>query len=201
LVQDVYADSFYDARDQAAVEAWIVAQLNRARRAIIASHRTSGATVEVPIAPRLGCHHRVGIAIPGLSAEGKVRHVLHRMDIERGRATTEVEVAILRGGGGAEDALTAPAAPSAAAIRSALPSGGSGGLDTHVGGVLGAPAYDEGWNGVTVNASNPYPGAAVYPVRCRIDVPAIELPSGTEPDVTQSAGYSVAARDDTWVIS
>ena len=88
--------------------------LDQARVKILASHRGADVSNAVPCDPRIDLDKRIRILDDDMDAAGKVRRVVHVMDMETGSATTEFSIAIFGAGGAGlitPDTLSAPAAP------------------------------------------------------------------------------------------
>lgn len=157
-------DGAEDGRD--AATAAIETLIARARRTILASHRANTVTCQVLIAPYVERHHTVEIDHPAVQARGKVRHLVHTLDIDEGTALTEITLALSRGGaGGAGSPMTAPAPPA-----TYEPPGPPGSalikrhrtLPSRFGGEPASPPYDDAWEGYTGNVLSVLPGAVVY---------------------------------------
>lgn len=162
-----FVDRVDGAEDgRAAATAAIETLLARARRTILASHRANTVTCQVLIAPYVERHHTVEIDHPAVQARGKVRHLVHTLDIDEGTALTEITLALSRGGAGdAGSPMTAPSPPA-----TYEPPGPPGSalikrhrtLPSRFGGEPSSPPYDDAWEGYTGNVLSLLPGAVVY---------------------------------------
>ncbi len=103
------------------------------------SMRQNFVTVTIPIEPTLDLSETVRIQTADITAQGKVERITHNMPM--GAHTTQVVIAITRGGGGVSDALTAPARPDTSPGYSRPPQTTAYGV--YVGGCSDAPDYDE----------------------------------------------------------
>ncbi|MCU0936800.1 MAG: hypothetical protein MUF66_12245 [Gammaproteobacteria bacterium] len=196
-------DYAVDQAERSRANALIETALAVQRARILAAHRKNYVEASVALTPCIDRHHTVRIATTYLTATGKVHTVEDRLDLDKGEATTTVRLAVSRGGAGHGDAaLTAPSPPSAPAP--AAPTGGGGfntDGDTYLGGIVGAPAYDEDWAGFTGNYAIPEPGAELYPRRLTIDFPEVDTTLRDEHQGSVSADYSIAIPDDELTLS
>jgi len=196
-------DYAVDQAERSRADDLIEAALAVQRTRILAAHRKNYVEAAVPLNPCIDRHHTARIATTYLTATGKVHSVEDRLDLERGEATTTIRIAVSRGGAGHGDAtLAAPSPPAAPAP--ADPSGGGGfntDGDTYLGGIVGAPAYDEDWAGFTGNYAPLEPGAEVYPRRLTIDFPEVDAALRDEHQGSVSASYSISIPDDELTLS
>lgn len=119
--------------DHAAAVAGMECLLAVARVKIAAAHRRNSVNVSIPADPHVDLWNVVSVAAAGVSAAGKVRHVVHRLDSASGEATTELTLAISSCAGPAfEHPVTAPT----------IPDGTSAGVGNPV------SAVDIAWNGL-----------------------------------------------------
>lgn len=191
-------DYAVDQAERSRADDLIEAALAVQRTRILGANRKNYVEAAIPLSPCIDRHHTVRIATTYLIATGKVHTVQDRMNLETGEASTTVRIAVSRGGAGHGDAaLAAPSPPSAPAP--AAPTGGGGfntDGDTYIGGIIGAPAYDEDWAGFTGNYAIPEPGSEVYPRRLTIDFPEVDTTLRDEHQGNVSASYSISIPDD-----
>jgi hypothetical protein len=196
-------DYVIEQSERSRANALIAAALAVQSTRILASHRRNYVEASIALHPWVDRHHTVRIATTYLTATGKVHTVQDRLDLGSGEATTTVRIAVSRGGtGNGAAALAAPTPP--AAPSPAAPSGGAGfntDGDTYLGGIVGAPAYDEDWAGFTGNYAIPEPGSEVYPRRLTIDFPEVVTALRDEHQASVSADYSIAIPDDELTLS
>ena len=163
---DWIADDYDDPARVDAIETLIA----RARRRILASLRATRVYGEVPIEPGVERHHVARIQALGIDATGKVARVRHTLDIDAGRATTGVEVALFVAdpAGVTDDLVSAPARPD---TLSPGPADTVIGLPTHLGGLADSPPEDPNWDGYIGNSTTFWPGAPVYDERFVVKTP------------------------------
>lgn len=82
------------ATDRAAATATLEAIVAQAKVTIIGSHRQSSVHFATPLDPRADLDKTVRVVSGGVTAQGKVRAVTHRMDVGSGEAISEIEVAV-----------------------------------------------------------------------------------------------------------
>lgn len=147
------------------------AAMNVALRAgqteIIAAHRETTLTWQVPASLALGIDltHTLELNDQGAHAIGKCRRIVDSFDLASGEAITTISIAVMRGGG-ISDPLTLPPRLGSA------PGGGSTGgdapaniLPTQLGGRIASPPYDDALEGFAGNYSSTTAGAEMYPRR------------------------------------
>ena len=163
---DWIADDYDDPARVDAIETLIA----RARRKILASLRATRVYGEVPIEPGVERHHVARIQALGIDATGKVARVQHTLDIDAGRATTGVEVALFVAdpAGVTDDLVSAPARPD---TLSPGPAVTVIGLPTHLGGLADSPPEDPDWDGYIGNSTTFWSGAPVYDERFVVKTP------------------------------
>ncbi|TLX54880.1 hypothetical protein DN824_20485 [Stutzerimonas nosocomialis] len=170
-----------DVTDESRRQASGQVALHAARTAIIAAHRETTLSWDVPTPLAMGIDlvHTLEIADQGARAIGKCRRVVHSLDLLSGEAITTLSIASMQGGG-SSDALTLPARPD-----TSLPTltGGRTGLPTQLGGRLNdpetglpIPPYDDTRPGFSGNydlkddlTAEDFPRRFKVPVR---DIPA-----------------------------
>lgn len=98
--------------DHAAAVAAMECLLAVARTKIAAAHRRNSVALSVPANAYLDLWNVVSVDASGVTAEGKVRRVTHRLDTESGEAVTDVTIAVSFCAGPAfTHAITAPDIP------------------------------------------------------------------------------------------
>lgn len=149
--QDATSDPTYG---RAGLDTALRCGLAMAARILADSHRQNEVTCNVPLNPFLSRADTIRLNLTSREAVGKVRRLVHDLDIEGGRATTTVTLALSRAH------LTRPAASSAHTPPSypAIPAPSQAVLDAHylqlgnyIGGKVGAPAFDPDWSGWIIN--------------------------------------------------
>lgn len=102
--------------DRAAAEAAMETLIAIARVKIHAAHRLNSVHAAIPCLPVLDLTHTVSLVAQGVTAKGKVRRLVHRLDVDAGSATTDFDLAICSAAGvgitHADDAVVAPAGTS-----------------------------------------------------------------------------------------
>jgi hypothetical protein len=107
-------------------------------------------------------------------AQGKVKHIIHECDFNRGACQTTVTMAISRtdnGGQIIENALIPPSKINHIESNDSIKREY---LSTHLGGNTNSLEYNETWDGYTGNQQL-QPGAPIYPERFAISTHAIEV--------------------------
>jgi hypothetical protein len=148
---DYSPDASTDDRDTA-----ISIFLDTLKVEVDASHRSGRARGRTWLTPELDRTKRVRIESPRGEAEGKVFSYQHSWDMNRGRFTTDFEIAVSRHGG---VGITPPAdTPSEAPAAPAVPEVSTAVLDTlydvpglYIGALASSPEEDENWTGWIVN--------------------------------------------------
>lgn len=192
---DYYLDRHNDV-GRAGVDDAIAALIARARVTILASHRAHSVRCQIPLAPNLGRTDRVRLQTATLTAEGKVRQVIHTLDLGSGQALTELQLAVSQGGGSTDDAVVAPAPPATTGAAETPPRIT---LTSRYGQTAGAAAYNPAWTGFTGNRVPPESlDAPTYPERFRISMPEITR-DPVQADTT--AAYAVAIPEDPMTLT
>lgn len=158
-------DSGYsDLEDSARRAAALTVALRAGQTQIIAAHRETTLTWQVPTSLALGVDliHTLELADQGARAVGKCRRVMDTFDLGAGQAITTLSIAVMRGGG-ASDPLTLPDRIGAQPLPP--PSGSTTTLPTQLGGRLSSPEYDEELPGFAGNYSSTTAGLPVFPRR------------------------------------
>lgn len=110
--------------DRAAASAAMEVLVAIARVKIHAAHRATSVRAAIPCLPVLDLPHTVSIAAQGVTAKGKIRRLVHRLDVDAGSAISEFELAICSAAGvgitHADDPINAPAGTTP--TQSALPA-------------------------------------------------------------------------------
>jgi hypothetical protein len=206
-VSDANGDWYRDRTDgesggRAEADALLEASIARARTDILSAHRTSRASWDALLHPGVDLVHTARIETDTVTAQGKVRRVVHTMRLDTGEATTSVEIAISRvtGLGLSSDPIAAPSAPDVAAeLTRTDPLIRYG--DTHIGGVTGCAPDDDGWVGYVGNQEPVDPGAEQYTERFVLDVPEIESAAVDPLEVETASTVDVAIPVDTLEIA
>lgn len=160
-----------DIDDNVRRDAALTVALHAAQSQIVAAHRETTLTWQVPTSLALGIDliHTIELNDQGAHAIGKCRRIVDSFDLTSGQAITTISIAVMRGGG-ASDPLTLPE-------RIGSDSGPVGNstevLPTQLGGRLDSPAYDEELDGFAGNYSSVTPGLEQFPRR--IDTIADEI--------------------------
>lgn len=205
--------------------------LDRARTQILASHRENSVGFATPLHPALERHDTVSVSQQRVAATGKVRHLLHQLDIEAGSATTQVSLALSRVDAQAAQTDTPRIPPQRPdtlgepGIRTQIV------LPSRYGGLASSAPFDEDWVGYTGNRMIVPPGSVVYdqrtedveegeepatapggvltvepgteeyPQRFSIDTPEIPADLRDAREVEMPGEYTVAIPDDPLTLS
>lgn len=99
-----------DVRDEPRRQAQLLTLLNQAGATIVAAHRGTQLSWDVPASwvTGLDLRHTVHLDDQGARAKGKVARLQHRLSLETGVALTTVTIAVMRGGGAVSDPLVPP---------------------------------------------------------------------------------------------
>jgi hypothetical protein len=196
---DPNGDEVYDQGDDARFALWMQTVIAQARTQILSAHRQTTVQIDVPIAPDIGCHHRVPIDIPAITSTGKLIQCVHTIDVDAGRAVTTLKQAISEGGG-ADGNLSVPDSPDSAAIGTLSAPSQRVDLGTHIGGQQSSPLYDDSWDGYIGNATYPYPGSQIYDVAFKIKAPELDNGLQDSADISESPSYQIGVPDDQMII-
>jgi hypothetical protein len=190
-----------DLSDDARRASFLRCLLNQGRTTLLGSHRGATVTWQTPTDLALTVDLAHTLALNDTArATGKCRRIQHSLDLTAGRAVTTLSVALMRGGG-IDDPLTLPAAPS----TSLPPIQTSGGfLATQLGGRLNhpitgvaVPPYDDERLGFAGNwSANDDPVAENFPRRFKVR--SVEIPAEYRDElaVDATAVYRVAIPND-----
>lgn len=202
---NVLGDYTEDQLDRVASDNVIETMMQLASTKIKATHRRSYLKAKVLIDPGLELSDSARINTANVDGTAKVFRMIHEMNINSGSATTEVTVAISRGGG-LDTLIDAPLPPDTAPIHA--PPVATTVLPTRIGNDDTVAVYDADWVGFTGNFTVPKgtPTAEqVYAWRMRVVTPAIEAVSRDELIAIQidplETEYSVLCPQDTLTIS
>lgn len=200
-----YLDYMPDAEtDRTAASAVMQALIARAQSRIRATHRLNSARFVVPLDPTLDLTHTVLLDTTNVTAKGKVRKVVFRMDMDSGKAVSEIDVAISSTAGdeGTDAAASAPDYPDPWTATIAEPTVN---LATHVGNDgADTPAIDDTMTGYFTNVGGTISRAAdgvKYPIQFTIDAPEIPTVDREHTTVTATAAYSTKIPNDTFTVS
>lgn len=225
---DANGDYVLDAGDRDEFDDAIEAAMARAATAIKAAHRRNLVTWLAPLNPAMELYHTARIECDRVTAQGKVSHLVHTVDIDSGAATTEIQIAVSRSGASSpqNQSLTAPAQPDSLIELETLPEDPF--LTTQLGGLLASPAYDEevdGYSGnhqqaptlttvfegldpktgnkldaETADANMVEPGSITYPTRFQITMPEIETALRDAIEVSAARTYTITVPNETFTI-
>lgn len=139
--------------DRGSFNSAIVCAVNKAKTAILKSHRDTTISFQRPITPTMELQHTVQLTGKWMRGKGKCKRIEHHMCVSDsdsgvgGEAYTAVDLAQYRGVGSvAETAITAPIKPADTVTFFE----GSVGLETHLGEDPSGPG-SELWNGYVGN--------------------------------------------------
>lgn len=178
------------------------AAMNVALRAgqteIIAAHRETTLTWQVPASLALGIDltHTLELNDQGAHAIGKCRRIMDSFDLASGEAITTISIAVMRGGG-VSDPMTLPPR-----LGAAPGGGGPGGevpaniLPTQLGGRIGSPVYDEELDGFAGNYSSVTPGLELFPRRIEAVTDEIAAEDRDERQLETDRLYRVGIPND-----
>lgn len=160
LVWDQDGDS---TTGRAAADGALETLIAKARTDILAAHRSNYVEFDVLLHPALALSHTARVETDNVTAQGKVRQLLHVMDLEAGAATTTVRLAVSKSqpDGTADSAIAAPAPPNSTSTETRT-GGDRIYLGTHIGGKQSSPAFDEEWTGFIGNRYVVPLGSVVY---------------------------------------
>ena len=127
------ADFFFDVTnappaDRPEVQNAIETQLNVAKTLILNSHRQSRLTCTAPLNPFVDLIHTIEVDTPKISGKGKAVGITYEMDIDAGKATMTVDIAISGTafvGAQVDDPIPAPPTPPAPTYTPPIPKSGS----------------------------------------------------------------------------
>ncbi|HAQ86511.1 MAG TPA: hypothetical protein DCR78_08725 [Pseudomonas sp.] len=187
-----------DLADDARRNAAMTVALRSALAEIVAAHRESTLTFQVPTSLALGIDliHTIELNDQGAHAIGKCRRIVDNFDLSSGQALTTLSIAVMRGGG-VSDPLTLPPR-----LGGEADGGGSGGevisniLPTQLGGRLSSPAYDDAMAGFAGNYSSTTSGTEMYPRRIDTIADEISAEDRDERTLTTEVLYRVGGPND-----
>lgn len=188
-----------DLADDARRNSAMTVALRSALAEIVAAHRESTLTFQVPTSLALGIDliHTIELNDQGAHAIGKCRRIVDNFDLSSGQALTTMSIAVMRGGG-VSDQLTLPPR-----LGGEVGGGGSGGevisniLPTQLGGRIASPAYDDALEGFAGNYSSPTEGTEVFPRRMETEADEIPAADRDERALTSETLYRVGIPNDT----
>lgn len=189
-----------DLADDARRDTALTVALQMGKTEIIAAHRETTLTWQVPTSLALGIDlvHTIELNDQGAHAIGKCRRIVDSFDLSSGQAVTTLSIAVMRGGG-VSDPLNLPPRIGAGS------SGGGGGgdsapsndLPTQLGGRLSSPPYDDTMEGFAGNYSSTTEGTEVFPRRMDSIAPEIPAEDRDERVLASSTLYRVGIPNDT----
>ncbi len=170
---DEAGDYVFDADARNELNLAIITKLNQAKTSIQKSHRNNLVSFKASMSPFIERDHTIRLDTANVTAQGKVRHIIHECDFNLGKCETSVTFSISRTDNDEPRVAQALVAPDKISnpvngdliIRTILPS--------HLGGKLNSPLYDENWDGYIGN-EHPEVGAQPYQERFIVPTPAIE---------------------------
>lgn len=189
--------------------------LHKGRTQILAAHRQNVVSWQMPIQPYLDRMQTIELDYERVAAKGKVRYLAHIMDMDSGRAVTEIAISVSRTDSEAsatDSDLIAPNRPDFDDDPEIPPPplGGlgtnAGGivLSTHLGGVANAPPCNPDWTGYIGNARKSQiiivgqhapAGQQIfrfYPERFVVESPEIEAEARDPVEMAADASYTMA---------
>lgn len=192
-VETGYQDKFDDARRAAVFS--VVA--NESRVELIAAHRETVLSWQVPTSMALGIDliHTLEVDCAGVRARGKCRRIVDSFDLANGSAVTSLSIAIMRGGGGS-DPLIMPARLGVTPVDPG--EGASIALPSQIGGRTTDPIYDETLLGFSGNWDliDNNEGQEPYPRRFALEAPEIPEAVRDENELTAERLYRVGIPND-----
>lgn len=139
--------------DRQTFDAAVICSVQKARTAILKSHRDTTISFQRPLTPTIELRHTVALTGKWMRGKGKCKRIEHHMSISDsesgagGESYTAVQLAQYRGvGSTAETAITAPTKP----VDTPIYFEGSVGLDNHLG-VDPSNSGSEDWTGYVGN--------------------------------------------------
>lgn len=171
LVDDLH-NLYKDQLDSVELENALLTAISVAVERINASHRAARVTFKLPLTPYLDLRHTLRINDTNIQAKGIVWRLQHVLNLSTAEAVTQVEIAISCGQSGAD--FTTPVYSAPAHANQPAPVGYQDIIDvpTHVGGLVGSPAFDDAWWGVVTNTDGAL-STAPYPQELRLQFAAI----------------------------
>lgn len=217
--------------DRAASDAAIAALIAAAQVEILASHRGNEVRGTLALAPTLDLIHTLYVSAGGITAQGKLRRLVDRMDMDTGAAITEFTLAISSANAtGVQPPTTTPVAPpppaynvpNASLVRSWYLN-----LDTYLGAAPNSVIpYSTGWAGWILNLqptikicgdaylgqigtsdcaeffNRDYTPSKLYPVNeFRVFAPGIEDAFRYPSQLTKNDSYTVEIPEDLLTIT
>lgn len=142
-VCDEKGNYVYEIHDKSVLHQAITTKLNQSKVAILKAHRNNLITFKIPLHPLIARHHTVQLDSTHVKAKGKVKHIIHECDFNKGSCLSTVTFAVSRTDNDTffpESTLALPYEdiadePTGEALHISLP--------THLGGTLSALEYDE----------------------------------------------------------
>jgi len=187
-----------DLADDARRAAAMNVALRAGQTEIIAAHRETTLTWQVPASLALGIDlaHTLELNDQGAHAIGKCRRIVDSFDLASGEAITTISIAVMRGGG-VSDPLTLPPR-----LGSAAGGGTPGGeapaniLPTQLGGRISSPPYNDALEGFAGNYSSTTPGTEMYPRRIETVTDEIAAEDRDERQLETDRLYRVGIPND-----
>lgn len=199
---DPKGDQFTDQLDGGSAEEIVADAINRAMTRIASAHRETTLSVETLVRPDLERHHRVEMQLPFVTAQGKVSRIRHRLDTGSGSATSEIEIRLFQGGDGQPVSADWSGFGDLGLDRLATRADDSVSLPdpgTYVGGIEGAPAESDDWQGWIFNATPPQVAGDLYSQGFAVRTPPIDMPSQDADDLESESTIAVHLPEDPLV--
>jgi len=201
---DYQIDATDAERDgRTAMEAAQECAIAKARTTMLERARRNRLTLSPVFNPAITLAATVRINTPYLIAKGKVyalREVFNPVD---GSVDFEITLALSRHGGSGLASDTPVAAPATPEQTQETDTGRSYVIETRAGGVTGAPADDESWDGWITNAYGPAQTdpTNLYRERFKLRMPEIEEAARQATEVVQDADFEVEIPQDELTMS
>lgn len=189
------ADVMPEARNE--LDNAINVAVDKARREISDTHRRNTVSNDIPLSYVPLIHQYAHILTDTLDADGLVVSIKDIMDIGRGKAISQVEVAVSRTSGlGIPDPVEDPVVPDKPDTVTATNYSRSNTLGTHIGGKLTSPPFDDTWDGWMTNYFPEQVGAPHYEQKFVVVTPDISDGDRQEAKADIDYAYKAQVRND-----
>jgi hypothetical protein len=201
-------DSYYINEDtnRDALHNAVLTAIDIAKTEIINSHRGTMVSIQVPLEPTIELSHTVEIDTTFLQCKGKVKRIIHCIDVSnKTNNYTQIDIVLMRAAGSVtETPINVPSAPS---DGSAIPSATIY-LESHYGLDPETTANSDSWSGHIGNkdiwgtmgyVNGTFTGRIArtnFQEQFRVDTPSIPDNLRQERDLTTSATYNIAINND-----